>query len=83
MALYAGATVIYKTATGFVPAITTAHYTAGVQADTAAASVDTADLAIVGLNGTGTFLGGVTRFTGTTTFAARNAVTTGQYYIPT
>jgi hypothetical protein len=83
MALHKGATVIYKTASSFVPAITTAHYTTGTEVDTAAASVTSADLVIVGVNGTGTYLGSVTRFTGSTAFADRNAVTTGQYYIPT
>ena len=77
MAVYAGATGLYKTAAGWVPAVTTAHYSSGVVADVAAPSATTVDIITLGYQPTR--VAGVT--VTTSNFTNRNSVTTGQFWV--
>lgn len=82
MALYQGIVVMYKTAAGAVPAVTTAHYTTGTVAsvDVAVGSANTVDITLI--TSQTTKLTGVVVAAATTAFGSASAVTTGRVYIP-
>lgn len=83
MAIHRGATVMYVTNNGAVPAITTAHYAVSVVAgatDTAASGAAFVDLVTIGYSGTR--VTGVALSVTAGTFTNRAAHTAGKYYVP-
>lgn len=80
MAIYAGVTGLYKTAAGYVPAVTTAHRTSATAAgsDTAIASATHVDIVTLGYQPTRIASVPVVA---TTNFAARLTNATGSFWV--
>jgi hypothetical protein len=80
MAQYAGVTGLYKTAAGYVPAVTTAHRnSSGAIVDVAIGSADSVDIVTLGYQPTR--VSSVDVAAGTN-FAARLTNDTGSFWVP-
>ena len=81
MAVYAGVSGLYKTAAGYVPAITTAHRTSATAApsDTAIGSATHVDIITLGYQPTR--VASVPKGAGTD-FASRLTNDTGSFWVP-